>query len=110
MKNNLALGTSVGGDSRRQMFVARRQSLRRKRRLVDPGNYMTTGGATLVNIQLQDPVYVDFTISENDLAHLGANMGQGNILKVDVITPAKPDIVKSGTLSFLDNSVSTPGS
>src|SRR6266481_9982635 len=40
------------------------------RRLVDPGNYVATGGATLVNIQLQDPVYVDFTISENDLAQL----------------------------------------
>jgi membrane fusion protein, multidrug efflux system len=77
------------------------------RRLVDPGNYVATGGATLVNIQLQDPVYVDFTISENDLAQLRANMGKGNTLRVDVITPAKPDIVKSGTLSFLDNSVST---
>jgi membrane fusion protein, multidrug efflux system len=77
------------------------------RRLVDPGNYVATGGATLVNIQLQDPVYVDFTISENDLAQLRANLGQGNILRVDVITPAKPDIVKTGKLTFLDNSVST---
>jgi membrane fusion protein, multidrug efflux system len=77
------------------------------RRLVDPGNYVTAGGATLVNIQLQNPVYVDFTISENDLAQLRTNMGQGHTLRVDVITPAKPDIVKSGTLSFLDNSVST---
>src|SRR6201987_4511607 len=34
-------------------------------------------------------------------------MGQGNTLKVDVVTPTKPDIVKSGKLSFLDNSVST---
>jgi multidrug efflux system membrane fusion protein len=33
------------------------------RRLVDPGNYVATGGSTLVNIQLQDPVYVDFNIS-----------------------------------------------
>jgi membrane fusion protein, multidrug efflux system len=77
------------------------------RRLVDPGNYVATGGATLVNIQLQDPVYADFTISENDLAQLRENMGQGNTLKVDVVTPTKPDIVKSGKLSFLDNSVST---
>ena len=77
------------------------------RRLVDPGNYVATGGATLVNIQLQDPVYVDFTISENDLAQLRENMGQGNTLAVDVITPARPDIVKNGELSFLDNSVST---
>lgn len=76
------------------------------RRLVDPGNYVATGGATLVNIQLQDPVYVDFTISENDLAQLRENMGQGNKLNVEVVTPGKPDIVKTGNLSFLDNSVS----
>jgi membrane fusion protein, multidrug efflux system len=77
------------------------------RRLVDPGNYVAAGGATLVNIQLQDPVYVDFTISENDLARLRENMGQGNKLSVDVLMPSKPDIVKTGKLSFLDNSVST---
>ena len=77
------------------------------RRLVDRGNYVATGGETLVNIQLQDPVYADFTISENDLAQLRENMGQGNTLGVDVSTTARPDIVKSGKLSFLDNSVST---
>jgi multidrug efflux system membrane fusion protein len=77
------------------------------RRLVDKGNYVAAGGATLVNIQLQDPVYVDFTISENDLARLRENMKQGNTLSVDVLTPSKPDIVKTGELSFLDNSVST---
>jgi membrane fusion protein, multidrug efflux system len=49
------------------------------RRLVDPGNYVATGGSTLVNIQLQDPVYVDFTISENDLARLRENVGQGGL-------------------------------
>jgi multidrug efflux system membrane fusion protein len=77
------------------------------RRLVDPGNYVATGGATLVNIQLQDPVYVDFTISENDLAQLRENMVQGRTLNVDLATPSRPDIVKTGKLSFLDNSVST---
>ena len=77
------------------------------RRLVDPGNYVAAGGAILVNIQLQDPVYVDFTISENDLAQLRENMGRGNSLRVDVLMPSKPDIVKTGKLSFLDNSVST---
>ena len=76
------------------------------RRLVDPGNYVSTGGATLVNIQRQDPVYVDFTISENDLARLRQNFAQGNTLKVEAVTPSKPDVVKTGTLSFLDNSVS----
>jgi membrane fusion protein, multidrug efflux system len=75
------------------------------RRLVDPGNYVGTGGATLVNIQRQDPVYVDFNISENDLARLRENM-PGNQLNVDVVAPTQSDVTKSGTLSFLDNAVS----
>jgi membrane fusion protein, multidrug efflux system len=74
------------------------------RRLVDPGNYVATGGSTLVNIQLQDPIYVDFNISENDLARLRENMG--NSLKVEVVAPSQPDITKAGKLSFFDNSVS----
>lgn len=77
------------------------------RRLVDPGNYVSTGGSVLVNIQRQDPVYVDFTISENDLARLRQSMEQGNALTVDVIEPSRPDIIKTGKLSMLDNSVST---
>src|SRR6202008_355114 len=76
------------------------------RRLVDPGNYVSTGGATLVNIQLQDPVYVDFNISENDLAHLRDNVSRGNPLKVEVIAPSRPEIAKAGKLSFFDNTVS----
>jgi multidrug efflux system membrane fusion protein len=76
------------------------------RRLVDPGNYVATGGATLVNIQRLDPVYVDFTISENDLTRLRENMAR-NQLTVEVTTPSKPEVVKEGSLSFLDNSVST---
>jgi membrane fusion protein, multidrug efflux system len=74
------------------------------RRLVDPGNYVATGGATLVNIQLQDPVYVDFNISENDLARLRDNVR--NPLKVEVIAPSRPEIAKAGKLSFFDNTVS----
>jgi membrane fusion protein, multidrug efflux system len=76
------------------------------RRLVDAGNYVATGAVTLVNIQRQDPVYVDFNISENDLARLRENM-PGNQLNVDVVAPTQPDITKSGTLTFLDNAVST---
>ena len=76
------------------------------RRLVDPGNYVGTGAVSLVNIQRQDPVYVDFNISENDLARLRENM-PGNQLSVEVVTPTQPDITKSGTLTFLDNTVST---
>jgi multidrug efflux system membrane fusion protein len=88
-------------------YVRSPGSGRTGRRLVDPGNYVATGGATLVNIQLQDPVYVDFTISENDLARLRDNVSRGNPLRVDVIAPSRPDIAKAGKLSFFDNSVSS---
>jgi multidrug efflux system membrane fusion protein len=76
------------------------------RRLVDAGNYVSSGGSVLVNIQRLDPVYVDFTISENDLTRLRENMA-ANRLTVDVTTPSKPEVAKQGSLSFLDNSVST---
>jgi multidrug efflux system membrane fusion protein len=76
------------------------------RRLVDPGNYVGVGSEVLVNIQRLDRVYVDFSISENDLAQLRENM-EGNSLKVDVDQPAKPDAVRSGSLTFLDNAVSS---
>jgi multidrug efflux system membrane fusion protein len=76
------------------------------RRLVDPGNYVSTGGSTLVNIQRLDQVYVDFTISENDLARLRENLAR-NQLAVEVTTPSKPEEIREGTLSFLDNSVSS---
>src|SRR6516162_10956830 len=49
------------------------------RRLVDPGNYVGTGGAVLVNIQRLDLVYIDFTVSENDLARLRENMSRGRL-------------------------------
>jgi multidrug efflux system membrane fusion protein len=75
------------------------------RRLVDPGNYAGTGAVTLVNIQRQDPLYVDFNITENDLARLRESM-PGNQLNVEVVAPTQPDVTKSGTLSFLDNAVS----
>jgi multidrug efflux system membrane fusion protein len=73
------------------------------RRLIDPGNYVSTGGSTLVNIERRDPVYVDFTVSENDLGRLRENMQR---MHVTVVSPSKPDTVRTGTLNFLDNTVS----
>jgi membrane fusion protein, multidrug efflux system len=76
------------------------------RRLVDPGNFVGVGSDVLVNIQRLDRVYVDFSISENDLAQLRENM-DGSSLKVDVDQPSRPDALRSGSLTFLDNSVSS---
>jgi multidrug efflux system membrane fusion protein len=75
------------------------------RRLVDRGNYVATGNDILVNIQRLDLVFVDFNVSENDLARVRENMA-GNELPVEVTQPARSDLVAHGTLSFLDNTVS----
>ncbi|MBV9392015.1 MAG: efflux RND transporter periplasmic adaptor subunit, partial [Verrucomicrobia bacterium] len=77
------------------------------RRLVDAGNFVATGGATLVNIQRQDPVYSEFDISENDLARVRDSIGQGNTLKVRATAPNHLELSEEGELTFLDNSVST---
>lgn len=87
-------------------YVKSQVAGRTGRRLVDPGNYVGVGSDVLVNIQRLDLVYVDFSISENDLARLRENMA-GNSLKVDVDQPSRPDAMRSGSLTFLDNSVSS---
>lgn len=87
-------------------YVKSQVAGRTGRRLVDPGNYVGVGSDVLVNIQRLDRVYVDFSISENDLARLRENMA-GNSLKVDVDQPSQPDAMRSGSLTFLDNSVSS---
>ena len=53
-------------------------------RLVDVGNVVTTlagtsGGSELLTIQRFDPIYVDFTITENDLATVRQYMQQGSL-------------------------------
>ena len=37
------------------------------KRLVDPGNVVSSGGETLVNIRTQDPLYLDFSLTEVEL-------------------------------------------
>ena len=61
-------------------------------RLVDVGNVVTTlagsSGATgLLTIQRYDPIYVDFTITENDLATVKQYMNQGT-LRVEAQLPS----------------------
>jgi membrane fusion protein, multidrug efflux system len=74
------------------------------RRLVDPGNVVKENETTLLTIQRLDPIYADFTVTENDLTSVQRNMRTG-ALKVEVRLPDEPDKPIAGALTFLDNSV-----
>ena len=88
-------------------------------RLVDVGNVVNPGGASgnntststsngppgnaLLIIERLDPIYADFTISQNDLSKVQEQMHAGT-LKTEVRLPEATDPV-AGQLTFLDNSV-----
>ena len=73
------------------------------RRLVDVGNVITANTTPLLTIQRMDPIYADFTVTENDFSEVQHNEAR-RMLRVEVRLPddAKPEV---GQLTFLDNSV-----
>jgi multidrug efflux system membrane fusion protein len=89
-------------------------------RLVDIGNVVNPGGSNgnntsssassngppsnaMLVIERLDPIYADFTISQNDLSRVQEQMHAGT-LKTEVRLPDDTDHV-AGQLTFLDNSV-----
>jgi membrane fusion protein, multidrug efflux system len=91
-------------------------------RLVDIGNVVSPGGSSggnttgtgstsgtsgstnsLLVIERVDPIYADFTISQNDLDNVRQQMREGT-LKTQVRLPDAEDSV-TGQLTFLDNAV-----
>jgi multidrug efflux system membrane fusion protein len=85
-------------------------------RLVDLGNVVNPGGSgnssgsnsgnsnSLLVIERLDPIYADFTISQNNLTQVQQRMTAG-ALKVEVRLPESPDSPVDGQLTFLDNAV-----
>jgi multidrug efflux system membrane fusion protein len=73
-------------------------------RLVDLGNVVGANSSTLLTIERLDPIYADFTVTENDLTAVQRHMAQGP-LRVEVRLPDAPDTPVAGQLTFLDNSV-----
>jgi multidrug efflux system membrane fusion protein len=91
-------------------------------RLVDIGNVVTPGGGgnanpngaagngasgngnALLVIERLDPIYADFTISQDDLTEVQQQMRAGT-LKTEVRLPDTSDEAESGQLTFLDNAV-----
>src|SRR5258706_15810430 len=73
-------------------------------RLVDVGNVVTANNSTLLNIERLDPIYAEFTVTENDLSAVQLHTTKGN-LTVEVRLPEEPDKPSVGQLTFLDNAV-----
>ncbi len=91
-------------------------------RLVDIGNVVNPGGSgggnsngangngssnssnALLVIERLDPIYADFTISQNDLTQVQDQMRAGS-LKAEVRLPDAADDPVIGQLTFLDNAV-----
>ena len=72
-------------------------------RLVDLGNVVTANSGSLLVIQRFDPIYADFTITENDLTVVQRNMARGT-LKVEARLSDEPE--NPGTANLL--SLTTP--
>ena len=87
-------------------------------RLVDIGNVVNPGGPSnaestsgvsnnaLLVIERLDPIYADFTISQNNLSHVQDQMRAGT-LSAEVRLPDSNDDPISGHLTFVDNAVQT---
>ena len=72
----------------------------------DAGNLVTANTTKLIDIQTIDPIYVEFTISENDFNRVREYFASGE-LSVEVNVPGAPDKKVSGTLTFIDNSIAS---
>ena len=73
---------------------------------MDAGNLVTANNTKLINIQTIDPIYVDFTISENDFNTVREYFNAGT-LDVEASIPGVPDKKLPGKLTFIDNSISS---
>ncbi len=73
---------------------------------VDAGNLVTANNTKFINIQTIQPIYVTFTISENDFDRVRQYFTSGE-LAVEVTIPGAPDKKIPGKLTFLNNSIAS---
>jgi multidrug efflux system membrane fusion protein len=73
-------------------------------RLIDVGNIVGANSGPLLVIQRLDPIYADFTVTENDLSYVQRNLAKG-ALQVEVRLPDEPEDPRRGEVTFLDNAV-----
>jgi multidrug efflux system membrane fusion protein len=73
---------------------------------VDAGNLVSANTTKLINIETIDPIYVEFTISENDFNTVRQYFTAGE-LDVEANVPGAPDNKLEGKLTFIDNAISS---
>ncbi|MEX1119346.1 MAG: efflux RND transporter periplasmic adaptor subunit [Terrimicrobiaceae bacterium] len=73
---------------------------------MDAGNLVTANQTQIINIQTIDPIYVDFTISENEFGRVRSYFAKGE-LPVEVAVPGSPGEVLTGKLTFLNNNIAS---
>lgn len=73
-------------------------------RLADAGNIVTANTTNLLEIQTQDPIYVDFSVPESQLPDVRDHLAKGTL---EVVASFPQDTKKSraGTLIFMDSGV-----
>ena len=71
---------------------------------MDVGNVVTANSTTLLTIERLDPIYADFTVTENDFPSVQRHSRSGE-LRVEIRLPDEPDKPVLGRLTFLDNTV-----
>ncbi len=75
-------------------------------RLVDPGNIVqangTAGIATITQLQ---PITVIFTMAEDYLSEVTAQMRRGQALRVDALDRANQNVIAHGRVLTIDNSI-----
>lgn len=77
-------------------------------RLVDPGNTVFAGsGTTLIVITQLQPITVVFSVAEDDLPQIQAQLRSDNELAVDVLDRSNERRLDSGTLGSVDNLIDT---
>jgi multidrug efflux system membrane fusion protein len=77
-------------------------------RLLDVGNVVNANGGNsntpLLMIERLDPIYADFTVTENDLSTVQEN-GRHATLRAEVRLPDRPNEPSMGDVTFVDNTV-----
>lgn len=77
-------------------------------RLVDPGNVVTADSGTVLAVITQmRPITVIFTISEDSLPQVVAQMRGGKSLEVQALDRSQNSIISKGRLSTADNQIDT---
>ena len=73
--------------------------------LVNEGNLVRTNDATaFVTINQVSPIYVTFSVPEQNLSEIKRRLSTGK-LKVQALIPQSEDLLEEGGLSFIDNAV-----